>query len=277
MKRLFIVCFLLVAVSVGTGCGAMRPVERGVSRLIIPASTEAQLGASYAAQIEQEIPLLNDAETQAWLEEMGQRLVAHSPNSPQEFRFAVAASRDVNAFAIPGGYCYVNLGLLLYADNEAQVAAVMGHEVNHVTRRHGILRLQRAMGLQLATYGVSALFRSDMGRAAALLAGTGTGYVATQQFSQQDELEADRDGVLAMYEAGWDPREAAAFFQKLADLQAGYTPSWLESFMATHPATERRIERINAMVAEMDLSRPLVVNTPRFEAIQTRLREQYGD
>jgi len=277
MRRFVSSLFLMMVVVVATGCGVYRPAERSLSYLWLSPNAEAQLGDQFAEELAQEFTLVDDADAQAWVREMGMRLVEHSPRTSQEFSFAITTAPDVNAFAIPGGYCYVNLGLLLYAENEAQVAAVMGHEVNHVTMRHGITRMQRSMGIQVTTMLAAALVRSPAAQAGAVIGGQGANLVAGRQFSQSDELEADKLGTIAMYEAGWDPRQSAAFFQRLYDLQEGRQPSWLESFLSTHPATQRRIDRINDLVATMDVeSAPLTVNTDRFVAIQQRLRAQYS-
>jgi len=271
-------CILLLAVTITSGCGAWRNAEKGMTRVVFSPSMETSLGTEYAQQIESDLKLIEDPEVMAWLQDMGDRLVAESPEAPVEFTFQMVEDKSVNAFAIPGGFCYVNLGLILYADNEAQVAAVMGHEINHVTQRHGLLRIQRAMGIGVATSTAAILVKNDAARAATVAGGAGVGFLANQRWSRDDEREADRLGVEAMYLAGWDPREAATFFQKLNDLQGGRTPSAVERILSTHPVSADRVANINRQIATYDLNAwPLTVNTTRFEAIKERLRRQYGD
>jgi predicted Zn-dependent protease len=275
LKRLSL---LLLMVTVMTGCAAWRATEKGMSRLVFSPSMETSLGSEYAQQIESDIELIEDPMVVAWVQDLGERLVAESPEAPVEFTFHVTTDRAVNAFAIPGGFCYVNLGLILYADNEAQVAAVLGHEVNHVTQRHGLLRIQRAMGIGIVTSAAAILIEDDTARAATVAGGAGAGFLANQRWSRDDERESDRLGVEAMYHAGWDPREGAKFFQKLNDLQGGGAPGAIERILSTHPVSADRVKNIEKQIASYDLNAwPLTVNTPRFEAVKESLRQKYGD
>ncbi len=259
------------------GCGAFRGFEKASSRFFFPASTESALGNQYAEQIRGEYDIIEDPVAQPWLDRVGAALIEYSPQTPHEFNFYLTSAGEVNAFAVPGGHCYVNMGLVLYADNEAQVVAVVGHEINHVTTRHGMLHLQRAMGLQLVAVGVGVFLEDATARAAGIVATQATGYIALQSFGRDDEREADKLGIEAMYRAGWDPREGARFFEKLHELSDGNKPGFLEQMLSTHPATTERIENINRQIAEYDLiSVPLVVNTPEFQAVQARLEAIYG-
>lgn len=273
--QMAILC-LLVALATG-GCSVYRGAERGVSKLVFSPSMERQLGATYADQIVDEVTLIEDPEVQAWVDDMGYRLVETSPPTKQDFLFHVTTNKEVNAFAIPGGFCYVNLGLILYADNEAQVAAVMGHEVNHVTKRHGLMRIQRGMGLGVLVAGASILVEDSTARAATVAAGSGAGFLAMQKGSRDDEREADKYGVAAMYEAGWDPREGAKFFDKLHQLSGGGSSSAFETWLSTHPPSPERVKNIEKQIADYDLNVPMTVNTARFKAMQARLRAEYGD
>ncbi|MDK2972754.1 MAG: hypothetical protein PWP23_2509 [Candidatus Sumerlaeota bacterium] len=274
--RLAMQCLLVVLGFVLTGCAALRTSERSISALTYPAQVESLMGDQFAEQIAQEYPVIHDAEADAWLQAMGQRLVDFSPATAQDFTFQFVESGEVNAFAIPGGYCYVNIGLILFAENEAQVAAVVGHEINHVTKRHGILQLQRSRGIQVATDFLASQVQANAAQQAARAAAQAGGYLAMRKFGREDEHEADTYGVQAMTGAGWDPREGIKFFERLNALYGGQTPGFLEQMLATHPATTARIERLQEMTAELDLSgRDLIVNTPEFQAIQARFRKNY--
>lgn len=260
------------------GCATIREGEVRLSQQLFSPEVEAELGAQFAEEIQETYPLLDDPKAQAWLDRVGHLLAAHSPPTPMEFRFALVESKEVNAFAIPGGYCYVNLGLLLYCDNEAQVAAVIGHEINHVTRRHGLLRLQRMMGLDMAAQLAGTASGTEVVAVAAQTAARGGGLLAIQRFSRDDEREADELGVRAMYEAGYDPREGVRFFEKLAALHDSRTPGYLESLLSTHPATTDRIERLNALIAPLDLEgRDLIVDTEEFQRVKAHLAALYGE
>ncbi|MGF1572922.1 MAG: M48 family metalloprotease, partial [Sumerlaeia bacterium] len=193
---------LLLTAFVGTGCSAFRGAELATSRLLVSPGTEKSLGIQYAEQIGKQYEILNDPQGQAWLDRVGALLVANSPSTKQEFSFYLTASPEVNAFAIPGGHCYINVGLINYAENEAQVVAVVGHEINHVTRRHGIVQVQRSAGLQMFVVAGSFLISSPAAKTAAVLAGTGGTYLASRKFGRDDEREADQYGVDAMYKSG---------------------------------------------------------------------------
>ncbi len=277
IRRRFLRLAFVLALLPLAGCGAFRGFEKTTSKFFFPASTEKALGDQYAGEIQSEFEIVQDPVVQPWLDRVGAALVANSPETPHEFNFYLTSAPEVNAFAIPGGHCYVNAGLILYADNEAQVVAVVGHEINHVTQRHGMLHMQRAMGLSLVAVGIGVFVDSAAARAASIAATSAGGYVAIQSFGRDDERESDKLGVEAMYHAGWDPREAARFFEKLHALGGGNTPGFLDTMLSTHPATLERVENIEKQVADYDLvSVPLVVDTPEFQAVQARLEAIYG-
>lgn len=272
LRRSAVLLPMLLAAVVLCGCATFRTAEKSVNKTLFTPQQETALGSEYAQQIEAELTFLDDPQLSAWLDDMGSRLVAHSPETAQSFRFRITASPEVNAFAIPGGFCYVNAGLISYAANEAQVAAVVGHEINHVTTRHGLLSLQRAMGVNLL---MEYLVPNEAGVTAqmAQLAAQSGGFLVTRKFGRDDEREADRLGVQAMYHAGYDPREAAGFFQRLNELSAGHAPGAFETMISTHPPTPERIQNIRDQVAAYDLDgRGLTVDSPDFRAIQAKVR-----
>lgn len=256
------------------GCSAVRGLELQSTNAFFSGSQEAQLGQQYSQQLDSELAFIEDSTVQAWIDEMGAKLVAESPQSDQQFRFRVTAEPQINAFAIPGGFCYINSGLILAAENEAQVAAVVGHEINHVTMRHGMRSIQRATGINLLATALSA----DPGTAqVANVVSQAGGVVAMRGFSREDEREADKYGVEAMYRAGYDPREAAKFFQILQRAEgSAKNGTFLDRIVATHPTTNERIENIKEQAAQYDLSRPLIVDTPRFREVQEIVR-RYQD
>ncbi len=254
-----------------TGCQTLRAIELQSSKLLISPQQEAQIGSQFAQEIEQEVVILDNAQAQEWVTRVGDTLVKYSPECAQTFTFKVTAAEEINAFAIPGGYCYVNLGLIRLADNEAQVAAVIGHEINHVTARHGVRSIQRAVGFDL----LSNLLQTDnegMGQVVMAVKNVG-GVVAMRSFGREDERQADDLGVEAMYKAGYDPRAAAQFFEKLheAEMRSGGGGGLLDRILSTHPTTESRIQAIRDQIQQYDLSKDLILNTPEFEALKKSL------
>ncbi len=253
-------------------CQTLRELELQSTRLVFSPQQEAELGMAFAEQIEEDLELVDDPVVQAWIDDVGYTLVEHSPPTAQEFTFRVVNSDQVNAFAIPGGFCYVNSGLIKLAENEAEVVAVIGHEINHVTTRHGIRSLQRAMGLDLAAQAVG----GDAGtRQAVELVQAAGGMVAMRSFGREDEREADRLGVEAMYRAGWDPRAAATFFEKLraGEQAAGASDNPFTQILSTHPTTAERIRNIREQVDGYDLTVPLRKDSEEFQEVKARLAE----
>ena len=157
--------------------------------------------------------------------------------------------KQVNAFAIPGGYVYVYSGLLKAADNEAELAGVMAHEIGHVVGRHSANQLAAQYGIELLTQLALGEEAGKLGEMAAGLAGAGT----LARFSRDDEREADEYGFKYMAACGYDPRALLAFFTKLNQLEKS-RPSDLEKLFASHPPTPERIERIERMIAKAEVS-----------------------
>ena len=253
-------------------CKTLRDLEQKATYITIPPAQEAKLGYEFSKEIEKEIEIIHDPEAQAWLDEAGQRLVAHSPPCGQEFTFKITASEEVNAFAIPGGYCYVNLGLIRLAEHEAEVLAVLGHEINHVTSRHGIRAMQRAMGADLLIQ-ILAGEKADMVQQVHQLGGV----LAMRRFGRDDEREADQLGVEAMYRAGYEPRAAASFFRKMmawTEEQGAGDGGVIHSVMSTHPATRDRIENIRRQVSKYPGPGILALDSERFRRIRSRLLDE---
>jgi predicted Zn-dependent protease len=216
-------------------------------------SEERQIGAQQHPQILQEFGgAYDDPALQAYVEQVGGRLGVASDLPEYEFTFTVLNSDVVNAFALPGGYVYVSRGLLALAENEAELAGVLGHEIGHVTGRHAAQRQTRATGAgilaTLGTIGAAILGGQAAGELAQQVAGAGAqAYVAG--YSRDQELEADTLGIRYMAEAGYDPQAMATFLRKLDEQSAlerrlqgeegDPGPSWF----ATHPRTLDRVQR----------------------------------
>ncbi|MCB2154663.1 M48 family metalloprotease [bacterium] len=276
-RRVTFVLQLILAISFLSGCATFRSAEKSVNRSLFTAEQETALGTEYSQEIAGEYEFIDDPTVNSWLNEMGAKLVANSPETAQTFQFRVTNSPEVNAFAIPGGFCYVNAGLISYATNEAQVAAVVGHEINHVTARHGLLSLQRAMGINML---MQYLTPDGTGTAAqmAQLAMQSGGFLVTRKFGRDDEREADSLGVKAMYGAGYDPREGAAFFRRLNALSSGASGGMIDTMISTHPPTPERIQNIEEQIAQYDMnSKDLTVNSPLFKKVQGIVRSEVPD
>jgi Zn-dependent protease with chaperone function len=235
---------------------------------------DVQLGQQAAQQVERQMPLLNDSATQAYVERVGRRLAEAIPAEFQhrEFRYTykVVDVKDVNAFALPGGFTYVNRGLIETAQNEAQLAGVIAHEISHVALRHGTAQAAKAQKYQVGSVLAQiagAVIGGGAGQAVGAAGQLGVG-AAFLRFSRDYERQADTLGAQIMARAGYDPHELANMFRILEQLGGKAGPEWLSD----HPNPGNRFEAINH---EADLlnARDGEHDSQDFHRIQARLRD----
>lgn len=230
---------------------------------------DVKLGRQAAAEAEQQFPLLRDAEVNAYVERVGQRLVASIPPEFQhpEFRyyFKVLNARDINAFALPGGPMYVNRGMIEAARNEGEMAGVMAHELSHVALRHGTAQATKAQ-----KYAVGAGVAGILGT---ILGGPALGQLAQLpigayflKYSREYETEADLLGARIMANAGYDPRDLANMFRTI-EAQGGGGGG----FLSDHPSPSDRYARINQEAQYLPVNNR-ARDGREFLAIQERLR-----
>src|SRR2546421_10046887 len=204
---------------------------------------DVELGRQAAQQAERQMPLLEDRATQAYIEQVGQRMARAVPPEFQhpEFRYTykVVNVRDVNAFALPGGFTYVNRGLIETAQTEGQLAGAMAHELSHVALRHGTAQATKAQKYQVGA-GIAGILGTILG-------GPGLGQVAQAPFavyflkySREYETEADLLGSRIMANAGYDPRDLANMFRTIQAQGGGGG-----GFLSDHPSPANRYARIN--------------------------------
>ncbi|MFL6212978.1 MAG: M48 family metallopeptidase [Blastocatellia bacterium] len=235
---------------------------------------DVELGRQAAQQAERQMPLLNDASVQAYVERVGQRLAEAIPPEFQhrEFRYTykVVDVRDVNAFALPGGFTYVNRGLIETAQNEAQLAGVIAHEISHVALRHGTAQAAKAQKYQVGSVAaqiLGAVIGGGAGQVVGAAGQLGVG-AAFLRFSRDYERQADTLGAQIMARAGYDPHELANMFRILEQLGSKSGPEWLSD----HPNPGNRFEAINHE-ADMLNARDAERDTPEFHRVQARLRD----
>ncbi len=259
---------LLVALS---GCAGVR---QQLGRSLVPPETEIELGRRLSREIEAEQPVLPDSEIQRYAAEIGRPLVLASHRDRPGIRYRIRVlddPRQVNAFALPGGFIYLYSGLLLFAENEAEIAGVLAHEIGHVVGRHSANQLATRFGLELLAAIALGEEPALLAEAAADLAEAG-GMAA---FSRDDEREADRYGVAYTIAAGYDPRGLVTFFTKLLEAESGRRPGGFEKLMSTHPATPERIRDIEKRITRAgDPGGRL--EAERFQRMRSRLERGYG-
>ena len=210
---------------------------------------DVQLGQESAAQVRKQMTIVNDPFLKNYVTQLGKRLAAsqEAQASGFPFTFEVVADPSINAFALPGGPMFINTGLLKAVDNEAQLAGVMGHEMSHVILRHGTNQASKQNLIQLpALLGSQMTGSSMMGQLAQLGIGLGANSVLLK-FSRTAESQADITGAHLMAEAGYDPMQMAAFFEKLSAEGGQNAPQ----FLSDHPNPENRNRAIQEEVQRM--------------------------
>ena len=233
---------------------------------------EVALGSADAAQIDSQLPLIHDTLIEQYVTAVGRSMTSHTSRADLGWRFAVVNSPDVNAFALPGGFIYVNRGAIEQAERFDELAGIMGHEIGHVVRRHSVQQLQQAerrdVGLVLLCTLTSAC--RSIGHRAVIRVGADA---MAARYSRRDEAEADSEGVANTLRAGIDPEGLPSFFQKLLDEQR-QQPTAVEAFFSTHPTDQARITATRTQIAALPVEpgRTLVRDTPEFHAIQARVR-----
>lgn len=209
---------------------------------------EAQLGAQYAAEINQQLPVVQTPAIHDYINQLG-RSIAQREDPRLTYTFFVVNAAPVNAFAIPGGYIYVNRGLIEKADNLSELAGVLAHEIGHVVERHGLEQMARMQNTQLGVnLAYILLGRQPSGlEQAGVQLGAGA-FMA--RHSREAENEADEVAVQYLMRAGIDPNGLVTMFQELINEQQR-SPSTVEQWFSTHPLTQDRITHIQQVIARL--------------------------
>ncbi len=240
---------VLLALCCAPGLWAQRSKLKPPWNMYSP-ETDVQVGKQNARMLEKRLPLCNDPKVDAYLTKLGMSLVAKMPTRGVQYpwEFHCVNSKEINAFALPGGFVFVNRGAIEVADNEAQLAAVMAHELSHVVLRHGTAQASKAQLMQ----GAAGIFGGIFGgsTSGALLSqgvALGAGGLLLR-YSRSDETQADVLGTQTLYDVGYDPRAMAQFFEKLEAETKGKNPP---QFLSDHPNPGNRIERVDEEIDKL--------------------------
>jgi len=232
---------------------------------------EIELGKQLAQQVDQTSKFVTDPVVTEYVNRVGQNLVRNS-DAKVPFTIKVIDNDAINAFALPGGFFYVNSGLILHADEESELAGVMAHEIAHVAARHGTKNATKGQLLQMATIPLMILGPAG-------LAGYGI-YEGLQvalpitflKFSRTSEAEADYLGLQYMYKAGYDPNSFVTFFEKI-EAQERKQPGTIPKIFDSHPPTPERIQAAQKEIATILPTRPeYIVTTSDFDHVKARLQ-----
>ena len=272
-----------------TGC-AVNPVTGKQNFTLMSEAGEIQKGQQAAAEISKEYGIYDSPALQSYVNEVGQKLAKNSHRSQLDFHFTVVDSPRVNAFALPGGYVYVTRGILAYLNSEAELAAVLGHEIGHVTARHSVQQYSAGTAANVAvTIGglVAGIFVPQLGGALAQgiqsLLGI-TGSVLLSGYGRSHELEADRLGAQYLARSGYDPQAMIKIIgvlknQELFDIEAakqeGREPRRYHGLFATHPDNDRRLQEVVGEASQYIV--PGVMDDRRAEFLRQMEGMVFGD
>jgi len=246
-----------------------RNINKGLwGRMAAGTESEVKLGRQLAAQVEREAKFVDDPIITEYVNRVGQNIVLHS-DAKIPFTIRVIDSDEVNAFALPGGFFFVNKGLLLAADNEAELAGVMAHEIAHVAARHA---MENERKMQVIDYGLLAgvllgggVIGNVLYNAGGLIEG-----LSFLKFTRGAEEEADKLGVQYMWAAGYDPNAMATMFEKL-EAKNKKKPGTIAKLFATHPAPPDRRASAIALAARFPEKEEYVISTSEFQRVKNRL------
>jgi predicted Zn-dependent protease len=246
-----------------------RNVGKGVN--LYSLEREIALGKGAAQEVEKSAKMINDPAVTEYVNRVGQNLVRNS-DAKVPFTIKVIDSDEINAFALPGGFFYVNSGLILRADEEAELAGVMAHEIAHVAARHGTKSATKGEIMQLASIPLILLGPggwAGYGLYEGLNLAIPMGYL---KFSRDAEREADYLGLQYMYKAGYDPNAFVSFFEKI-EAEERHHPGSIPKVFSTHPPTPERVQKAQTEIATILPARDeYIVTTSEFDLIKSRLR-----
>ena len=229
---------------------------------------EIRIGKGLAQEVEQSAKLLQDPVVNEYVNRIGQNLVRNS-DARVPFTIKVIDSDEINAFALPGGFFYVNTGLILAADEESELAGVMAHEIAHVAARHATRQVTRSQWANIATLPLI-FVGGGIGYAARSAVGIGLP-LTFMSFSRGFESEADFLGLQYMYKTGYDPQSSISFFEKI-QAKEKKQPGTIAKAFSTHPQTPDRIAKVQHEIATILPSREqYLVTTSEFDEVKARL------
>ena len=246
-----------------------RKINSGIiSKMSMSVEKEVALGRQLAAEVDRQAKFIDDPMITEYVNRVAQNLVLHS-DAKIPFTVKVIDSDEVNAFALPGGFFYVNKGLILAADNEAELAGVMAHEISHVIARHAVENQTKSNLMQYGTLAGIILLGGIPGMVLQNTAGFGM-MAGFMKFSRNAETEADKLGTQYLYAAGYDPTALATMFEKL-EARNKKKPGTIAKIFADHPAPADRRAASLALAARFPEREEYVITTSEFNRVKARL------
>jgi predicted Zn-dependent protease len=233
---------------------------------------EKQIGEEFLLALQQQVPLIEDPFLTSYLNHLGQKLVAQMGPQPFHYRFFIVNDPTMNAFAVPGGYIFINSGMILMADREGELAGVMAHEISHVYCRHMAKMMEKSRVATAATIigALASIFLGGAMAAPLLVGSMAGGQSAMLAYSRDNEAEADAHGFKWMLKAGYNPRDMVSMFGKINKqrwLEGGKVPLYLR----THPYTDDRIVSLSQQLSMHQGQLPPEKDPPAFHYFTIKL------
>lgn len=248
MSRLIL---LILTALIATGC-ATNPVTGQRDLALISESEEIELGRKSDAEVRQQYGVYADSALQAYVQQVGEKVATHSHRPGLRYHFTLLDSADVNAFALPGGYIYITRGILAYLNSEAELAAVLGHEVGHVTARHSVRQYSAAMAASIG-YNITALFLPPLQSKTGQSLFNTLGGALLSGYGRDHELEADRLGAEYLARSAYDPQAMIGvigvlknqeLFERQQAAAEGREPRTYHGVFASHPSADQRLQQV---------------------------------
>ena len=232
---------------------------------------EVALGRENAEEINSHLPIVSDPVISGYIQSLGESIARKTSRADLDWHFYVVNTKQVNAFALPGGYVYVNRGLIESAEHLDELTGTLGHEIGHVVERHSVKQMQKQEKANVGLAVVCTLTNichSGLAQVAVQVGGS----AVFARYSRLDELQADSEAVVNVTRAGYNPQGIPDLFQVLLK-EREYRPSQVEGWFASHPLEESRIQRANALIAQLRLDprQQFIVDSREFHAFQARL------
>jgi hypothetical protein len=263
---LVLLCLVIVP------CGRAQRTQFKAAWNFYSPQEDIKLGKQVAVDAEKQLPSCSAPNVDAYLAELGKKLIAKLPTGGVEYpwEFHCVNDKAINAFALPGGYVFVNRGAIEAADNEAQLAGVIAHELSHVALRHGTAEATKAQAAQAGIGIIGAIFGGNAGGVLLTELGRFSAGGVLLRYSRTAETQADVVGTQVLYDAGYDPRALAQFFEKIEADSKGQNPP---EFFSDHPNPEHRVERVEEEIDKLGgLPAKMKRDSVEFETIKREVR-----